>query len=100
MKPFWCLTCNKIIDEVDVDGYAFGGRLLEGVIYRIKNVDGKPKILGLSDGIKVVDPKDDPYVGRLNIKYWNEMCLEYCEELDIANCTWCGDQILVWGEID
>jgi len=98
-KPFYCLKCKKDVDEVNVDGYDFGDRLLEGVMYRVKNVDGFPKLLGIVDAGKVIDPKDDAYLSQLNNDYWNKMCLWHCEELDIAYCPTCGDEILVWGEI-
>ncbi len=96
---FYCLNCKKHIDEVNVDGYGFGDRMLEGVTYRVKNVDGKPEVLGVLDfDDKIIDPKDDAYMHQLNFKLWNEKCIEYCEELDIASCPTCGDDILVWWE--
>jgi hypothetical protein len=97
--PFWCLKCDKTVDEVNVDGYGFGDRMLEGVMYRVKSVNGKPVLLGiLSVDGNVIDPKDDAYMHGLNNKHWNELCIEYCEDLDIADCSTCGTQILVWGE--
>jgi hypothetical protein len=96
--PFWCRKCKKIVDEVNVHGYGFGDRMLEGVMYRVKNVDGKPVLLGIVDGKNIIDPKDDAYMHGLNNKHWNELCLEYCEDLDIAACPDCSDDVLVWGE--
>ena len=99
-KPFYCLTCKKIVDEVNVHGYNFGDRLLEGVMYRVKNTDGKPKLLGiLGTNGKVIDPEKDAYMFGLNNSLWNERCIEYCEDLDVAACPVCSDDILVWGEI-
>lgn len=99
-KPFWCLKCNKAVDEVNVDGYGFGDRMLEGVMYRVKNMDGKPVLLGIiSVNDEVIDPKDDAYMHKLNNDYLNKVCLKYCEDLDIAYCPTCSDEILVWGEI-
>ena len=95
--PFYCQTCNKIIDEVNVDGYGFGDRMLEGVMYRVKNNNGKPEVIGVQFCGEVIDPKDDAYMHGLNNKHWNKTCSEYCEELDIAACPTCGDDVLVWG---
>ena len=96
-KPFWCLTCNKLLNEINVHGYDFGDRILEDCYYRVKNENGKPVVLGISDGKNVIDPNDDPYMVGLNNKHWNKLCVEYCENLDIASCPVCGDDILVWG---
>ena len=95
-KQFFCLKCKKDLTEVNVDGYSFGDRMLEGVMYRVKNNNGKPEVLGIMFQGKVIDPKDDAYMHQLNYKLWNKRCEEYCEGLDVAECPECGFEIIVW----
>jgi len=88
--PFFCLKCGKI-DEVIVDGYYFGDKLLEGVEFIVKNVNGEPKVMN--------DFEVDPYMIQLNIPYWIRECEDFCMQHDIASCSKCGEEVLVWGEI-
>lgn len=89
MAKFVCEKCGKV-DSVLVDGYAFGDRQLEGVIFKVKNVKGKPKVLEVTVGKK--------YFETLNKKLWYKACEDYCKQLDLANCSKCDDyEVEVWG---
>jgi len=78
------------IDHVLVDGYYFGDRLLEGVNFMVKDQDGIPTALG-------VVPEAQSYFEDLNQKKWLKACEEFCEQLDVAQCPKCGDDVVVWG---
>jgi len=84
-----CDTCG-VIDHIIVDGYCFGDRLLEGVEFMVKDKNGKPNALG-------VKPECQDYFSDLNQKKWLKACEEFCEQLDIAQCPKCGDDVVVWG---
>lgn len=84
-----CDNCGKI-DYVLVDGYYFGDRLLEGVNFKVKDKDGKPNSVGVTD--ECIE-----YFEDLNKNKWLKICDDFCEDLDIAQCPKCGDDVVVWG---
>jgi len=84
-----CDSCGAI-DHVLVDGYAFGDRLLEGVMFEVIDKNGKPKV-------NRVAPECQDYFSDLNQEKWAMICEDYCEQLDIAQCPKCGDDVVVWG---
>lgn len=89
MDKFVCDKCGKV-DTVLVSGYHFGDRLLEGVVFRVKNVKGKPKVVEVTEGKE--------YFESLNKKKWIKACEDYCKQLDEANCGKCDDyEVAVWG---
>ena len=88
---FVCDNCGKI-DVVLVSGYYFGDRLLEDVMFIVKNVDNKPKCIG-------VTPTCKEYFDNLNKKKWIKECESFCLDLDVATCGVCknnGSDIAVW----
>jgi len=84
-----CESCGKI-DHVLVDGYPFGDRLLEGVMFMVKDQDGIPTALGVT--AEAVE-----YFSDLNQSKWLRACEEFCERLDFAQCPKCGGDVDVWG---
>ena len=84
-----CDKCGKI-ETVLVDGYWFGDRILEGVMFEVMDKDGKPEAIGVTK--ECVD-----YFNDLNTKKWLKACEHFCEGLDIAQCPKCGDDVVVWG---
>ena len=84
-----CDKCGKI-DYVLVDGYSFGDRLLEGVMFMVKDENGKPKAIDV-----VPDAKE--YFEELNTTVWLKRCEDFCEDLDLAECPKCGEEVAVWG---
>jgi hypothetical protein len=60
-------------DTVVINGYNFGDRLLDGVLFSLKIVDG-----GLEATME-----EDNYTKGLNKPYWEEACLEWCIENDV-----------------
>lgn len=50
------------VQEIRVDGYEYGERLLEGMPFYISLVDGHIKIM--------VRKKDEPYFNQLNTNHW------------------------------
>lgn len=84
-----CDNCG-IVDHVLVDGYPFGDRLLEGVMFVVEDKNGKPHAISVVNDAKY-------YFSNLNEKRWLKACEGFCEHLDIAQCPKCGDDMVVWG---
>jgi predicted RNA-binding Zn-ribbon protein involved in translation (DUF1610 family) len=81
---FNCEKCGKV-DEGRFDGYWFGDRQLEGIMFIAKKND---------DGTCKVRAEDDKYLATLNKKYWLKMAKEFAEDNDIFICLKCGSQIV------
>lgn len=86
-KPFVCDRCGKI-RYILVDGYPFGDRQLDGVIFRVNNNNGKPRVAGVVRGKE--------YFETLNKRLWYKACEDHCRDLDVANCPKCGLEVDVW----
>lgn len=80
MIRFDCEKCGRI-DESEFDGYAFGDRQLEGVMF----VCSQPKKGQFKVRFKD-DPKTDPYLVTLNTKYWLKAAKDYAKKNDIFTC--------------
>ena len=86
-----CPDCGAV-DFVYLDGYAFGDRMLESVLFMVK-VDGKFTVLGVKKG-------HQEYFETLNTKMWLKECLDYCDDAYkqgelVCQCPKCeGDIIL------
>lgn len=86
---FVCSNCGKT-GHVLIDGYAFGDRLLEGVLFKVENRRGKPKCAGVVEGAE--------YFKKLNRNMWFKACEAYCRTLEGADCPVCKDEeVRVWG---
>jgi len=86
-----CDNCGEI-GHVLVDGYGFGDRLLEGVMFKVRDVNGKPKVDGVTED-------SQEYFNGLNAKKWIKECEKYCKELDIATCPNCDEDVPVWDAV-
>jgi hypothetical protein len=84
MPKFYCDKCGEI-DHVLMDGYAFGDRLLEGVMFEVRV--GKK---GLD--VKVADDCEE-YFSGLNTKKWLKAAKEHAQENDIATCPRCQEDV-------
>lgn len=62
---FDCLKCGKI-DEALFDGYHFGDRTLEGVMFKARKHDDGSCDVELAEG----EWQKDPYLSKLDEKYW------------------------------
>ena len=84
-----CDNCGAI-DYVLVDGYAVGDRLLEGVLFKVEDKEGKPHTLGVVE-------EDEEYFDQFNkAKFIAEMDT-LCENEDEAECPNCGGYVEIWG---
>ena len=90
-----CDNCGADLDYVLVDGYAFGDRTMEGVMFKarlsnMKEVDGKRKQTGWTCiGVR---EEDEAYMKQFDWNYWSNLCEEYCERNDLAQCPLCGEE--------
>lgn len=83
-----CPKCKANVDAVYFDGYAFGDRLLEGVMFKLT----KEGEVYFKD-----DPATDAYVQQLNTEYWLTAAVDWIEDNDIADCVYCQGEILLNG---
>ena len=78
-----CDACGDI-EYALMDGYDFGDRILEGVMFRV-----------FSDGH--VETDDDwskhPYLGRLNAAVWLKEAATCAKEADQLECPKCGSDV-------
>lgn len=82
----YCEFCKKELPYALVDGYNFGDRLLEGVMFKVEHRNEGPNCIG-------VEESSEAYMKGLNWEHWKKKCEEYCEDLDIAQCPDCHDDI-------
>lgn len=82
MPKFVCEHCGPIT-EVEFDGYGFGERILEGVMF-IGTLSPDGKILS----VKVRDIDAD-YFSDLNQKKWLKEAKTYLGETDVVTCVKC-----------
>ena len=76
---------GKQYNEAYFDGYQFGDRQLEGVMFRAFIKDGKLKV-------ELAKKEDEGYFKTLNTKMWLKAALEHAlEEADIFSKTPDGD---------
>lgn len=78
--------CGEI-SHVLFDGYSFGDRLLEGVMFKAF----------IKENAIAVDSVDewetDPYLIGLNKEHWMEEALDFAKKNDIAECPNCGLEV-------
>jgi hypothetical protein len=78
--------CGEI-DYVLFDGYHFGDRTLEDVMFKAYFEGDELKVDSVDTWEK------DPYLKGLNKEHWIKLALEYAQDLDIAQCPKCKDDI-------
>jgi len=82
---FKCEECGKEVDNLRLDGYLFGERILEGIIFIIKKrKNGK---------LYCADYPKTEYTNGLNMKRWVQLCNEYLDDIDILTCPECGQDV-------
>ncbi len=69
-----------------VDGYQFGDRLLEGVMFKCGLLDGG------ASGV-VYGPECDAYTASLNMKMWMQTCANQLGSMDMVNSDPSGGMI-------
>ena len=90
-NEIFCECCNKQLEFVYVDGYSFGDRLMEGVMFSVKAIEGKPNCFGCRKEYEL-------YMKQFNWDHWKKQCEDYCDDLDIATCPICGNDVVVEDE--
>jgi hypothetical protein len=86
MTKLFCETCNEEQDTVFVDGYDFGDKLMEGVKFKVKFIDGKAKCIG-------VEEDSEPYMKQFDWEHWKKRCEEFAQDYDVFICVKCGDDV-------
>jgi hypothetical protein len=85
-----CEGCGAL-EYVLIDGYDIGDRLLEGVMFEIRQVNGKYTATTRADS------KD--YMADLNEKKWLKAMREYAAETDTATCPKCHGEVAMNEEV-
>jgi hypothetical protein len=80
-----CDECGKRLLFVYVDGYAFGDRLLEGVLFKVQFLSDGWKCIG-------VEKESEQYMKQLDWNHWKSECEDYCVNEGMAQCPECGDE--------
>lgn len=82
-----CETCGEV-DHLRFDGYGFGDRLLEGVMFEARmSGDGNVNVK--------VQLSDREYFNDLAAATWLAKAGDYVRHLDIATCPKCGGDLEV-----
>jgi hypothetical protein len=88
---FDCEDCG-LIEIAIIDGYSFGDRLLDGVIFEVcKSDEGEFTV--------EVAARCAPYFNTLNTEMWLEEAREYAAETDNLCCPTCGREVLPEDEL-
>lgn len=88
MRHFNCMICGKVY-KAKIDGYTFGDRLLEGVMFEvtISPTDG-------SMTADVPDPDGRQYMDDLNFEKWKKRAIDVAgdaESDEAFSCSVCGE---------
>lgn len=83
---FDCEECGQI-HEALFDGYFFGDRLLEGVMFKAKIENGDMTI-------SMNDSNDDAYMNSLNKEQWLKTAKQFALKNDIFECPYCGEDVV------
>lgn len=85
-----------VIDSVIFDGYSFGERMLEGVLFRayIENDEVKVEpVRKNEDKYEKIVWNNDPYLRQLNEGFWMTKAIDYARRNDVASCCLCGEDV-------
>lgn len=76
---------GRQLDTAVFDGYVVGDRILEGVKFITKIVNGKLEA--------TIYPEDESYFSTLNTKYWLEKVNEYVQDYDVFTEPKTGEDV-------
>ena len=99
MKKYICEDVDKngnpisgsgcgVINKIMFNGYPFGDRMLENVMFEAFIDDNNNISVQTAN-----DWNNDPYCKGLNKDYWLGLATEYAQDLDIATCPKCAQDI-------
>lgn len=76
MKVIKCQECGHTTTKIEFDGYPFGDRLLEGVMFTAE-------LLPDGSGVKVtgVTAEAEAYMAGLNKPHWIQRAQEYADSM-------------------
>ena len=77
MTTFNCEGCGQQHDHALLDGYHFGDRLLEGVMFEIRIAD---------DGTFTATPCDSRELHGLDAPLWIKRATDYATKRDLFTC--------------
>jgi hypothetical protein len=92
MKILFCEECDKNLDFIYINGYDFGDRLMEGVMFKVKLVNEKYECIGVKEN-------SEPYMAQFNWEHWKKRCEDFVDDYDIATCPECGYDVIINEEI-
>lgn len=80
-------TCDQcgVVDHVLVDGYSFGDRLLERVLFEVRAVRGRPQV--------TVTAEAAAYFEGLNTTHWLRAARTYVRTADLFICPHCHSDV-------
>jgi hypothetical protein len=91
MKFEECTGCGNEPKFVLLNGYSFGDRLLEDVMFKVVIENNKFKCLGVTED-------SQSYFNDLNTKKWMKECEEYASDNDAFTCSTCKEDIFLLEE--
>ena len=80
-------TCDHcgVLNHVLIDGYDVGDRLLEGVMFEVRAVRGRPQVMVTADAAA--------YFATLNTTRWLRAMRTYARTTDLFICPHCQSEI-------
>jgi hypothetical protein len=86
LREWDCETCKKPPMYGLMDGYSFGERLLEDVMFECMLYDDNCWVIQ-------VEKAAEPYFEQLNQTMWMTAAYKYCNQNDVWECPGCGGDI-------
>ncbi len=83
---FFCENCNCNKPSALINGYTFGDRLMEGVMFKVNT---KGEFIGFNN------KHTENYMKQFNMELWKKRCEETAKTYDIFECPDCGDDIYI-----
>lgn len=77
-----------VVDHALFDGYSFGGRTMEGVMFKAFYRDGELVAAP-------VDGWNSAYLCKLNQEYWSKQANAFVRMLDLASCPKCKGELVM-----
>lgn len=79
--------CGEI-DHIIFNGYSFGDRMLEGVMFKAWYEGDELRVTSVEEW------DESPYLRQLNKDYWMGCALAHAKQLDVAQCPNCGNEVV------